>query len=95
MMGLIRMKPSSTHMESLCRLLLQAKDATELERLLEDLLTPQEREALAERWQIIQALAEGRTHREIAKSLKTSVATVGRGSRVVQFGKIDWKQKLA
>ncbi|MFA5990833.1 MAG: Trp family transcriptional regulator [Candidatus Doudnabacteria bacterium] len=52
-----------------------------LHEFLFDILSPAEYKDLAVRWQIIKLLKAGVTHREIAKKLKVSVATVTRGSR--------------
>lgn len=54
--------------------------------LLVDILTPQELESLAERWQLIQALATGMPQREIAEKLGLSISKITRGSRMLQFG---------
>lgn len=52
-----------------------------LHDFLFDLLSPSEYKDLAVRLQIIRQLAQGLPHRQIAKNLKVSVATVTRGSR--------------
>jgi TrpR family trp operon transcriptional repressor len=51
-----------------------------MREFLFDLLSPAEYRALAVRWQIVKMLAGKVPHREIAKKLKVSVATVTRGS---------------
>jgi len=48
---------------------------------LTDILTPNEFEALALRWQIIKKLNSGETHRSIAGDLGLGISTVTRGSR--------------
>lgn len=53
---------------------------------MKDLFTPQEIDALAERWQLIQLLAKGVPQREIAELLNVSISTVTRGSRALQYG---------
>lgn len=58
----------------------------EAQLLLSDLLTPQERESLVERWQEIQLLAKGITQREVAKKLNISISKVTRGSHALQYG---------
>lgn len=57
-----------------------------LMHVLSDLLTPQEIEALRERWQIAQLLTAGRSQRDIAAELGVSVTTVSRGSRQLKYG---------
>ena len=80
------------HLQALYRLLLTSKTPEDTRLLLEDLLTPQELESIAERVQIIQALVKGMPQREIAEKLHTSIGKITRGSRVVQYGKMDWKK---
>ena len=58
----------------------------EAKMLLEDILTPQELESIAQRWQEIQALARGDSQRDIAKELKISISKITRGSRMLQYG---------
>ena len=59
-----------------------------LDGFLEDMMTPQEIEALDERIIIMHALAAGKTQREIAEELELSITTVSRGSRILQYGRI-------
>lgn len=54
--------------------------------LLKDILTPQELDSVAERWQLIQMLAAGVPQREIAKKLGISISKITRGSRMLQYG---------
>ncbi len=56
-----------------------------LDGFLEDILTPQEIEALDERIKIMHALVAGKTQREIAEELELSITTVSRGSRILQY----------
>lgn len=62
--------------------------------LLKDLLTPQERETIAERWQLIRSLASGMTQRDIAKKLKISISKITRGSHELQYGSGGFKHFL-
>lgn len=77
------MKKSS---KELCELVASVKDEKETDLLLKDLLTPQERETLEERWQIVQELAKGTSQRKIAEKLGISISTVTRGSLAFQYG---------
>lgn len=61
-------------------------EPADLSLLLHDLLTPHEREALAERWAIVKGLAAGRTQREVRDSLGCSITTVSRGSKQLKYG---------
>ncbi len=66
----------------------------DLDGFLEDMMTPQEIEALDERIKIMHALAAGKTQREIAEELELSITTVSRGSRILQYGRLkeSWRQ---
>lgn len=90
----LRMSIPPRHLQELVRLL-SSKTPQEMGAFLEDLLTPQELFSLAERWQIIQSLAKGAPQREIADHLNTSISKITRGSRVVQYGKVNWKKVVA
>lgn len=85
--GIIFFMPSSPkdHKE-LYELFCAIDDPKEAQLLLQDLLTPQELESLAERWQEIQLLAKGVTQREVAEKLGISISKVTRGSRALQYG---------
>lgn len=48
---------------------------------LEDLLTPEEFNNIAVRWQLVKMLAKERPQREISQELKVAIATITRGSR--------------
>ncbi len=58
----------------------------EAELLLKDILTPQELEVIAERWQLIQALASGMTQREAAKKCGVSISKITRGAHELKYG---------
>lgn len=88
------MNQASKHLQELYDLFLTPKTSGEMKDLMDDLLTPQELRSVAERWQIIQALARGIPQREIAERLNTSIGKITRGSHVVQYGKINWSKKI-
>ena len=72
--------------KALFRLFASIESPKEAELLLKDILTPQELESVAERWQEIQLLAKGMTQREVSKKLGISISKVTRGSRMLQYG---------
>jgi TrpR family trp operon transcriptional repressor len=74
------------HYKELCELLSSIEDKKEADLLLQDILTPQEIESLAERWQLIQMLAKGLPQRDVAEKLNISISKVTRGSRMLQYG---------
>lgn len=65
-----------------------------LDGFLEDMMTPQEIEALDERIKVMHALVAGKTQREIAEELELSITTVSRGSRILQYGRLQgsWRK---
>lgn len=70
----------------LCRAMQSLQDADEFERFLRDLCTPAELEAMADRWRVVECLAEGRPYREIHDRTGVSVTTVGRVARFLEHG---------
>ncbi len=77
---------SSKQLNEVYRLFASVKDEKEARMLLEDILTPQELEDIAGRWQLIRELAKGTPQREIASKLDLSISKITRGSRMLQFG---------
>lgn len=71
----------------ICRLFACARGPHEIRALLEALLTPAERTAVAERWQIVCRLVEGNTQRQVRDALGVGIATVERGARELRYGK--------
>tara|TARA_Y100000310_G_scaffold325206_1_gene388347 strand:+ start:773 stop:1054 length:282 start_codon:yes stop_codon:yes gene_type:complete len=74
------------HLRDLYRLFSKVGSEKEAKMLLEDILTPQEMDSLAERWQLIQKLHEGKPQRKISKELGVSISKITRGSRMLQYG---------
>lgn len=74
------------HLSAVFELFARVKDAREAEMLLRDILTPQELESVAERWQLIQELAKGTPQRGIAEKLGLSISKITRGSRQLKYG---------
>lgn len=74
------------HYKELCELLASIENPKEADVLLQDILTPQEIESIAERWQLIRQLAFGKPQRDVAKDLKISISKITRGSRVLKYG---------
>ncbi|MFA5272938.1 MAG: Trp family transcriptional regulator [Candidatus Peribacter sp.] len=74
------------HLRDLYELFSSVRTAAEAEKLLADILTPQELASVAERWQLIQELAKGTPQRDIAKKLNLSISKITRGSRMMKYG---------
>ncbi|MDD4287559.1 MAG: Trp family transcriptional regulator [Candidatus Peribacteraceae bacterium] len=74
------------HLRDLYALFSSVRSQVEAEKLLADILTPQELASVAERWQLIQELNKGTPQRDIAKRLNLSISKITRGSRMLQYG---------
>jgi TrpR-related protein YerC/YecD len=70
----------------LCQALLALRTEQECKSCLNDLCTPAELEALADRWAVVEALGEGLSYREVHARTGVSVTTVGRVSRYLERG---------
>lgn len=68
--------------EALCSL----ESVTEVRSFLEDLCTPAELEALADRWRVVPLLLAGVPYRDIHDRTAVSVTTIGRVARSLERG---------
>ena len=62
------------------------KTPKEMKALLDDLCTPAELEAIADRWRVVPLLLEETPYREIHDRSGVSVTTIGRIARCLSFG---------
>lgn len=76
----------NNHYKELFELFAAVRNEQEAEDLLKDILTPQEIDSLAERWQEVQLLAKGMPQRDIAEKLGISISKITRGSRALRYG---------
>lgn len=53
---------------------------------LEDLCTPAELEAMADRWRVVPMLLRGMPYRDIHERMRVSVTTIGRVARTLERG---------
>jgi TrpR family trp operon transcriptional repressor len=72
--------------KSFVDLVASIKDITVLEDFLVSVTTPQERQALTQRVEIVKQLLAGDPQAKIAKNLSVGIATVTRGSRELNAG---------
>jgi len=78
-------KKPSKNVDDLCQALLLLKNPGEMYSFLKDLCTPQEMEALAERWHVCQLLHRGNlSYREIRQMTGSSLTTIGRIARFLK-----------
>ncbi len=78
------MKP--TLPTDLLNALASLEDASQMQDVLFDLLTPRELQAVSERWEIVKRLDAGMTQRAIRDDIGSSVTTVSRGNRQLRYG---------
>ncbi|MCF7844608.1 MAG: trp operon repressor [Kiritimatiellales bacterium] len=76
----------SNHLKDLYELFASVENKSEAEKLLKDILTPQELASVAERWQLVQKLSADEPQRKISKDLNVSISKITRGSRMLKFG---------
>lgn len=78
--------PSADPLGQLCAALLALQDMEQMRAFLEDLCTPAELEALADRWRVVPLLLDQLPYREIHDRTAVSVTTVGRVARCLVQG---------
>jgi TrpR-related protein YerC/YecD len=76
----------SEGLDRLIEALLAMRSARELHAFLDDLCTPAELEAIADRWRVVPLLRQGIAYREIHDRTGVSVTTVGRVARCLELG---------
>ena len=82
---------SQIYHKELFKLFASIQDEKEAQLLLKDILTPQELDSVAERWQIVKLLNKKIPQRDIASKLNISISKVTRGSRSMQYGSGGFK----
>lgn len=73
-------------LDELLDALLAMRSPGELRAFLEDLCTPAELEAMADRWRVVPLLLTGTAYREIHDRTGVSVTTTGRVARCLELG---------
>jgi len=71
---------NTRYFKELCSALTKIRTSRDANAVLQDILTPKERAAVAQRLQIVKRLFSGMPHRKISNELKVSIAKVTRGS---------------
>jgi TrpR-related protein YerC/YecD len=71
---------------SLCEAVLKLRSVNEAQAFFQDLCTPAELQALADRWSVVPLLQQGLPYREIHKLTGVSVTTIGRVARCLATG---------
>lgn len=73
-------------LDCLVEAVLALRSPDELRAFLQDLCTPAELEAIADRWRVVPLLVQGTAYREIHDRTGVSVTTVGRIARCLELG---------
>jgi TrpR-related protein YerC/YecD len=76
----------ASSLDALIEAMLAMRSGPELRAFLDDLCTPAELEAIADRWRVVPLLLEGLAYREIHDRTGVSVTTIGRIARCLELG---------
>lgn len=79
------MKKNNHNMDILYKALLSLKDEKECEAFLEDLCTPQELDAMAQRLSVAVMLNEGAVYNKIVTETGASTATISRVNKTLTY----------
>jgi TrpR-related protein YerC/YecD len=80
-------KPAdSASIRALSQALAALSRPQDVQAFLEDLCTPSELEAMADRWRVVPLLLKGVPYREIHDLTQVSVTTIGRVARTLERG---------
>lgn len=77
---------ASASLQALSRALAALNRPEEVRAFLQDLCTPAELEAMADRWRVVPLLLKGVPYREIHDLTEVSVTTIGRVARTLESG---------
>ena len=80
--------------DRLVRVLACLDDPAQVDAFLDDLCTPSEIEALADRWSVVPLLVSGMSYRQIHEATGVSVTTVGRIARYLETGAGGYRAAL-
>lgn len=86
---------SLMQLQSLYQALSGLDSATAVKQFMEDLCTPAELQAMADRWQVVPLLEKGESYRQIYDKTGVSVTTVGRIARTMHFGEGGYRLALS
>ncbi len=79
-------KIASASLQALARALSELSRPEDVRAFLQDLCTPAELEAMADRWRVVPLLLKGMPYREIHELTQVSVTTIGRVARTLETG---------
>jgi TrpR-related protein YerC/YecD len=79
-------RDADASLRALAKALASLSRPEDVRAFLEDLCTPAELEAMADRWRVVPLLLEGVPYREIHDRTLVSVTTIGRVARTLERG---------
>ena len=79
-------RETSASLRALAKALASLDQPADVAAFLEDLCTPAELEAMADRWRVVPLLLQGMPYREIHERTHVSVTTIGRVARSLERG---------
>ena len=79
-------RDADASLKALAKALAALQRSEDVRAFLEDLCTPAELEAMADRWRVVPLLLEGVPYREIHDRTLVSVTTIGRVARTLERG---------
>ena len=79
-------RDADASLKALAKALASLERGEDVRAFLEDLCTPAELEAMADRWRVVPLLLEGVPYREIHERTLVSVTTIGRVARTLEHG---------
>jgi len=85
----------TNRLNQLCQALAKLGSAEDITMFLEDLCTPAEVQAMADRWHVAQLLQEGIPYRKINELSGVSTATITRVARCIAYGAGGYKAALS
>ena len=81
-----REKSSDAPLKALSRAFAALERPQDVQAFLQDLCTPAELEAMADRWRVVPYLLDRVPYREIHEETAVSVTTIGRVARSLEYG---------
>ena len=79
-------RDAEASLKALAKAFAALDEPADVRAFLEDLCTPAELEAMADRWRVVPLLLEGVPYREIHERTLVSVTTIGRVARTLERG---------
>src|SRR5580698_7791921 len=82
----VTLRQEQQHERALCTAILALRSVEECRNFFRDLCTPNELQAMADRWAVVEQLERGLPYRDIHQQTGVSVTTIGRVARSLVLG---------